>query len=111
MKENIKIYFIKASDAHLSWPETKHNFIMQKREYDNYKLIISKIKPRKSTQLPVLLSATLHISKKTKIKITEVKQFTLNLLDKMQPWMKSDILDAVFDNNIFSNSDLKKDSN
>lgn len=106
LKETSNI-FLKARYAHLLWQETKHCSYAD-QAIDNYKFSISKIKPKEINQLPILLSAVLYISKKSKIKKTEVKQYTLDLLGEMQPWIKSDILDAVLDNNIFSNSDLKK---
>lgn len=102
--------WLKARYSHLLWQETKHHFYA-KQAIENYRLSIFKTKPEEINQLPILLSAILYISKNTKIKREDAKALTLDLLNEMQPWLKSNILEVVLDNNIFTIGDLIKIAN
>lgn len=102
--------WLKARYSHLLWQKTKHN-VYAEQAIENYKLCILKSKAEEKKQIPILLSAVLHISKKTKIKIEETRELTIELLEEIDNSLKCDVLDAIFQNNILSNSDLKKIAN
>lgn len=99
--------WLKARYSHLLWQETKHNKYAA-QAIDHYNLCILKSKTGEINQLPILLSVVLHISKKTKIKIDETRELTIELLEEIDTSLKCDVLDVIFENNILSNSDLKK---
>lgn len=103
---NSKNTWLLSRYAHILWQETKNN-IYANVAIDNYLKNISKLTSEETRELPILFSAIFHISKKTKIKLEEVKEITMFFLNSdFHNWLKFSVLNAVLENNIFSNKEL-----
>ncbi|WP_299546923.1 DUF4209 domain-containing protein [Seonamhaeicola sp.] len=102
-----KNIWLKARYAHLLWQETKHNKYAE-TAIDNYIININNIKGEEADQLPIILSAILYISKKSKKRIDNAKETALTLINDLPIWIKSNILNAILDNNILSKDDLNQ---
>ena len=97
--------WLKSRYSHLLWQELKHHKYAE-IAIDNYITIINKIKAEEAHELPIILSAILFISKKTKKRSELVKEFTITLINDLPNWFKSNILNSILENNIFSKEEL-----
>src|SRR5690606_18670058 len=86
---------------------TKHNKYAE-IAIDNYIQNINRIKGEEVGELPKILSAILHISKKSKKNIDKAKETAITLINGLPIWIKSNILNAILDNNILSKEELNK---
>lgn len=93
--------------SHLLWQETKHNNYAE-IAIDNYIQNINKIKGEEARELPIILSAILFISKKTKRRTEQAKKTAILLINDLPNWFKSNILNSILDNNILSTKELKQ---
>lgn len=104
---NSKNTWLLSRYAHVLWQETKNN-IYADIAIDNYLKNIKKLTSDETREFPILFSTIFYISKKTKNKIDEVKNFTMYFLNSdFHSWVKFNILNSILENNIFSNDELK----
>ncbi len=97
--------WLKSRYSHLLWQGLKHNRYSE-IAIDNYIETINRIKADEVRELPVILSAILYISKKSKKKIDIAQETVRTLLNDLPNWFKPDILNSILDNNILSNEEL-----
>ena len=96
---------LKSRYSHLLWQETKHNRYAE-IAIDNYIQTINRIKAEEARELPIILSAILHISKKSKKKIDIAKETASTLVNDLPNWFKPNILNSILDNNTLSKEEL-----
>ncbi|WP_233896901.1 DUF4209 domain-containing protein [Tenacibaculum piscium] len=99
--------WLKSRYSHLIWQQTKHHKFA-KIAIENYTQTINEVNPNELRELPLILSAMLLISKKTKQHIDEIKEVTTSLINKLPNWFKSNLLNSILENNIFSKDEFKK---
>jgi len=99
--------WLKSRYSHLLWNKTKHNKYAE-IAIDNYILTINKIKAEEARELPIILSAILFISKKTKVKTEQAKETAKTLVNDLPNWFKPNILNSILDNNILSTKELNE---
>ncbi|MFA5667616.1 MAG: DUF4209 domain-containing protein [Balneolaceae bacterium] len=97
--------WLKSRYSHLLWQETKHNKYAE-IAIENYILSLKRIKVDEGNELPIILSAILYISNKSKRKLGEAKKTVLSLIDELPNWFKPVILNLALDNKILSNEEL-----
>lgn len=97
--------WLKSRYSHLIWQETKH-LSYAEIAIDNYIATISKIRKEEYHELTIILSAILHISKKTKKKIDEAKKVAITLINDLPNWFKSSILKSILENRILFKDEL-----
>lgn len=97
--------WLKSRYSHLLWQETKHNKYAE-IAIDNYIQTINRIKAEEARELPIILSAILHVSKKSKKKIDIVKETAKTLINDLPNWFKPNILNSILDNNTLSKEEL-----
>jgi len=97
--------WLKSRYSHLLWQETKHNKYAE-IAIDNYIQTITRIQSEETNELPIILSAILYISKKSKKNIEKAKQAAITLINDLPNWFKPNILNAILDNNILSSEEL-----
>ncbi len=97
--------WLKSRYSHLLWQEIKHNKYAEVA-IDNYIATINRIKEEESRELPIILSAILFISKKTKKKLEVAKEVATTLINDLPNWFKPNILNSILENNIFSKEEL-----
>ena len=93
--------------AHLIWQQTRHNHFAE-IALMNYLTIIRQFEKEEMHQLPVMLSAIIHISQKTKKQTTEVKDLILELLQGKSLGLKYRNLKLAIDNELFEREELKQ---
>lgn len=103
--DTTKNTWLKSRYSHLLWQETKHNKYAE-IAIDNYIQTINRIKADETRELPIILSAILHISKKSKKKRDIAKDTAITLVNDLPNWFKPSILNSILDNNILSNEEL-----
>lgn len=91
--------------AHIVWQQTKHNDYAE-IALKNYLIIINEFEKEEMHQLPVMLSAIIHISQKTKKEKDQVKKLVLKLLQDKSLGLKYRNLKEAIDNNIFNKKEL-----
>ncbi len=97
--------WLKSRYSHLLWQEIKHNKYAEVA-IDNYVATINRIKAEEARELPIILSAILFISKKTKKKLEIAKEVATTLINDLPNWFKPNILNSILENNIFSKEEL-----
>ena len=97
--------WLKSRYSHLLWQEIKHNKYAEVA-IDNYIATINRIKAEEARELPIILSAILFISKKTKKKLEIAKEVATTLINDLPNWFKPNILNSILENNIFSKEEL-----
>ncbi|MHC9088413.1 DUF4209 domain-containing protein [Tenacibaculum sp. IMCC1] len=97
--------WLKSRYSHLLWQEIRHNKYAEVA-IDNYIATINRIKVEESRELPIILSAILFISKKTKKKLEVAKEVAITLINDLPNWFKPNILNSILENNIFSKEEL-----
>ncbi|MDO6745553.1 DUF4209 domain-containing protein [Tenacibaculum soleae] len=97
--------WLKSRYSHLLWQEIKHNKYAE-IAIDNYIATINRIKAEEATELPIILSAVLFISKKTKKKSEIAKEVAITLINDLPNWFKPSILNSILENNILSKEEL-----
>ncbi|GFD80818.1 DUF4209 domain-containing protein [Tenacibaculum mesophilum] len=97
--------WLKSRYSHLLWQEIRHNKYAEVA-IDNYIATINRIKAEESRELPIILSAILFISKKTKKKLEVAKEVAITLINDLPNWFKPNILNSILENNIFSKEEL-----
>lgn len=97
--------WLKSRYSHLLWQGTKHNKYAE-LAIENYNQTINRIKADEARELPLILSAILYISKKSKKKINLAKETVISLLNDLPNWFKPNILNSILDNNILSGEEL-----
>ncbi|MCM4157272.1 DUF4209 domain-containing protein [Gramella sp. AN32] len=105
--EETKNTWLLSRYSHLLWQKSKHNDFAEIAIL-NYIKTINKIKVEEARELPILLSAVLYISKKSKLGIEECQTLSLNLLKELPNWFKASILETTLESNIFSTKQLKE---
>jgi hypothetical protein len=92
--------------AHILWQETKQNKFAEiaiQHYLENLKSII----PAEVTEFSIIFSAIFLISKKSKQKISEIKDITTEFLNSNSPtWLKCRIIKTILENTIFSREEL-----
>ena len=91
--------------SHLLWQEIKHHKYAE-IAIDNYVATINRIKSEEARELPIILSAILYISKKTKKKIDIAKEVAITLINDLPNWFKPNILNSILENNILTKKEL-----
>ena len=97
--------WLKSRYAHALWQDTRHNDFAG-IAIENYIQTINKIKANEARELPIILSAILFISNKSKKNIEQVKESALILINDLPNWFKPKILDSILDNNTLSTEQL-----
>ncbi|GAA0749595.1 DUF4209 domain-containing protein [Gaetbulibacter jejuensis] len=97
--------WLKSRYSHLLWQEIKHHKYAE-IAIDNYVATINRIKSEEARELPIILSAILHISKKTKKKIEVAKEVAITLVNDLPNWFKPNILNSILENNILTKKEL-----
>ena len=97
--------WLKSRYSHLLWQEIKHNKYAE-IAIDNYVATINRIKAEEARELPIILSAILFISKKTKKKLEIAKEVATTLINDLPNWFKPNILNSILENNIFTKEEL-----
>ena len=97
--------WLKSRYSHLLWQGTKHNKYAE-IAIDNYIQTINRIKADEARELPIILSAILYISKKSKKKIDIAKATAIKLVNDLPNWFKPNILNSILDNNTLSSEEL-----
>lgn len=102
----VKNAWLLARYAHLLWQETKDNRygeIAIKYYLENLKII----KQEELQELSKIISATFWISKKTKLKVSEVKEAAMVFVNDFPNHIKFSIIELIIENNIFTKSELQ----
>ncbi|WP_053977229.1 DUF4209 domain-containing protein [Mangrovimonas xylaniphaga] len=105
--KSTKNSWLKSRYAHLLWQETKHNKFAE-IAIENYSQSITIIQAEEAREIPIILSAILFITRKTKIKIEEAQETSKLLLNSLPNWVKPYILNTILENNILSKIELEK---
>lgn len=108
LKERLEITqnsWLKSRYSHLLWQEIKHNKYAE-IAIDNYVATINRIKSEEARELPIILSAILFISKKTKKKRDDAKELAIILIDDLPNWFKPNILNSILENNLLTKNEL-----
>lgn len=92
--------------AHIIWQETRHNDFAE-IALKNYLIIIKQFDKEEMHQLPVMLSALIHISQKTKKQKTPIKELVLELLQEKSPGLRYRNLKLAIDNKLFNKKELE----
>ena len=83
--------------AHLIWQQTKHTDFAE-IALKHYLIIIRQFEKEEMHQLPIMLSAIIHISQKTKKQKSQVKNLVLELLQDKSLGLKYRNLKLAIDN-------------
>lgn len=108
LKERLELTkntWLKSRYSHLLWQEIKHHKYAE-IAIDNYIATINRIKSDEARELPIILSAILYISNRTKKKINLAKELTITLINDLPNWIKPNILNSILENNILSKEEL-----
>jgi hypothetical protein len=108
LKERLDITkntWLKSRYSHLIWQEIRHNKYAE-IAIDNYIATINRIKTEEARELPIILSAILFISKKTKKRLEAAKEVANTLISDLPNWFKPNILNSILENNILSKEEL-----
>src|SRR5690606_37932479 len=97
--------WLKSRYSHLLWQEIKHNKYAE-IAIDNYVATINRIQTEEARELPIILSAILFISKKTKKKSEVAKEVAITLINDLPNWFKLNILNSILEDNILSKEEL-----
>ena len=92
--------------SHILWNITKHNSYAD-IAIENYIKSINRIKTNELIEFPIILSAILYLSYKTKRKKAIAKKITFELLNDLPNWFKSIILEKALIHNTFEPDELK----
>lgn len=95
-----------AKYAHIIWQNTKHNDYAE-IALSTYLENIKRLTQDEKHQLPEMLSAILHISKKTKKKKEDIKKLVLGFIENNPVGLKYRILKTAIDFELFNNGELK----
>jgi hypothetical protein len=93
--------------AHIIWQETRHNDFAE-LALKNYSIIIEQFDKEEMHELPVMLSAIIHISQKSKKQKTEIKELVLELLEDKSSSLRYRNLKLAVDNKLFKRNELEE---
>lgn len=97
--------WLKARYSHLLWQEESHLKYAEKA-IENYFNLLVAIKPDEVREHLILISAILYISKKTKIRVEEIKNLMFDLIKDTPNWYKGNLLNEFIELDYFKNSEL-----
>jgi len=96
--------------AHLLWKETK-NLEYAKLSIDKYLDAIVSVQGRDVRDVPQVLQAILHLTSVSKHRKKEVKEFTIELIEKVPKWFKVSLIDVTLDSKLFGRKEYTLISN
>lgn len=99
--------WLKSRYSHILWQITNHKKYAE-IAIENYIQTVTAIKAEEVRELSIFLSAIFYISKKTKIKQSECKDFAFALFEELPNWLKANIVKDILDLNFFQNDELKQ---